>query len=135
MQCYLNFVQVIFLIKVVCQPCSNIAQVNDLCNVVQKAPDNIAQEKILFNVVSTLLTQHSIGKNLVQCYRRGSRQHCTGKLLFNVALVLLGQHCTGKNPCAMLPKRLQITLHRKPSAFLSKQHHFSAIFILDQLIF
>ena len=53
--------------------------VKTLCNVVQEAQDNNAQEKILFNVVLIFLGQHSTCKNLVQCYPRDSRQHCTGK--------------------------------------------------------
>ena len=58
-------------------------------NVVQESPDNIAQEKILINVVLILLGQHSTGKNLVQCCRRGCRQHGTGKVSFNVFLILM----------------------------------------------
>ena len=64
-----NIVQVIFLIKVVCQLWANIAQVKALGIVVQKTPENIAQEKILFNVVLTRLRQLSTGKtfcNVVQ---------------------------------------------------------------------
>ena len=44
------------------------------------------------------------------------------KILFSVAVILLKQHCTGKF-YAILPKRLQTTLHRKKrSVFLSEQH-------------
>ena len=129
-------------------------QVKTLCNVVQEDPDNNAQEKILLNVVLILSGQHCTSKSLVQCCPRGCRQHCTDKnpvqcclntyfwnnipqvntscnvvletpgniaqekILFNVIFILLGQHYTGKKPSAM-----------------SSEHHFSAVFVLDWLIF
>ena len=115
--------------------------------------NTLHKKKILFNVFLIVLRQHCTGKNHVQCclnilgttlYRKNN--FCSvvqmapdniaiEKILFSVAVILLGQHCTGK-PCAILAKRLQTTLHRKNlSALSSEQHHFSAIFILDTLIF
>ena len=61
-----SIVQVIFFIKVVCQPWTNITQVNTLRNVVQEAPDNNAQEKILLNVVLILSGQHCTGQDPMQ---------------------------------------------------------------------
>ena len=49
--------------------------------------------------------QHSAGKNLVQCWPRDSRQHCTRKKIrIKCYLNTLGQHGTGKSLVQCCPR-------------------------------
>ena len=81
--------------------------------------DNITQVKILWCVV-----QQETPENIAQ-----------EKILFNVVLILLDNIVQVKT-FAMLSTRLQTTLHMKKSySISSEQNNFTAIFILDWLIF
>ena len=60
--------------------------------------------EFLLNVVLILLRQHCTGKNPMQCWPRGFRQHCIKKIVCSFALILLGQNCTGRNSMQCCPK-------------------------------
>ena len=57
-----------------------------------------------FNVLLILSRQYWTSENLVLCYPRDSRQHCTGKDPCNVSLILLRQRCPGKNLVKCCPR-------------------------------
>ena len=60
--------------------------------------------EFLLNVVLILLRQHCTGKNPMQCWPTGFRQHCIKKIVCSFALILLGQNCTGQNSVQCCPK-------------------------------
>ena len=75
------------------------------------------------NIVQVLLLrcrlivgQYCISKTLVQFWPSNSRQHCTEKNPVQCCLNTLGTILHRQKPCAMLPKRLQTTLHWKKNS-------------------
>ena len=78
--------------------------------------------KILFNVVYIFMGQHCTDctdKYVLQCCPKGSRQHWTRKNSFECCLNSFRTKSRSWKPWAMLPKRLQIILHRPVNCRLS----------------
>ena len=90
-----------------------ITQIKALWNVGLEAPNNNIQEKILFNIVLIFLEKHCTGQNLVQCCLRGSKQHSIRENPGQYCLNTLGTILHRSKPYAMLPQRIQRTLHKK----------------------
>ena len=98
-----------------------------LCNVAREAPDNFVSKKIPYNVVLILLGQHCIGKNLMLCCLRGSRQLCIRKNLVQYCLNTLWTTLHSWKPYAMLPETLQTTLYRKKSCAMLSYYSWDNI--------
>ena len=82
--------------------------------------------KILSNVVLILVGQHCTGQNPMQYCSRGSKQHCM-KNLVQFRLNALGATLHRSKPYAMLPERLQTTLHKRKSCAMLSQYSLENI--------
>ena len=82
--------------------------------------------KILSNVVLILVGQHCTGQNPMQYCSRGSKQHCM-KNLVQFRLNALGATLHRSKLYAMLPERLQTTLHKRKSCAMLSQYSLDNI--------
>ena len=86
-----------------------------LCNVVPVWSIQHCIGYFLHKSCVLAMGQHYTGKNLVQCYPRGSRQQFAGENPVKCYLNTLGTTLHRSKPYAMLSLRLQTTMHRKKS--------------------